>query len=75
MDDKRYYTTVVRQTSNTIKVGYLFGPFESEAAARERIPEARRLAEAVDPFTAFDAFGTCAVKGGPPFPVGVLNDR
>lgn len=67
-----FYTTVVRDR----RVGYLLGPFDDEQAARGKIPAARRLAEQVDPFTVFDAFGTCRVtidRGE--LPRGVLMDR
>lgn len=71
----RFYTTIVRDSRDARKVGYLLGPFESEATARGHIPAARREAERVDPFTAFDAFGTCSVTGEGGFPVGALNER
>jgi hypothetical protein len=66
-----FYVTVVRAPR---RVGYLLGPFASEPAARACIPDARRVAEEIDPRTVFDAFGTARVEGVP-LPVGVLNDR
>lgn len=68
-----FYATVVRGA----KVGYLLGPFDSEPAARAVIPDARRLAEAIDPRTVFDAFGTARVElaGDAALPRGVLMDR
>jgi SPOR domain len=70
----RYYTTVSRLTGTGRKYSYLLGPFETEEAARARIPDAKREAALVDPWTAFDLFGTCGVTGAP-YPIGVLNDR
>lgn len=72
---ERFYTTIVRDSRGARKVGYLLGPFETETRAREHIPAARREAERIDPFTAFDAFGTCVVRGEGRFPVGALNER
>jgi hypothetical protein len=68
-----FYTTVIREPR---KVGYLLGPFPDEPTARAAIPAARRLAEAVDPRTVFDAFGTCRLElTAGPLPRGVLMDR
>lgn len=67
-----FYTTVIRGN----RVGYLLGPFDDEPTARAAMPAARRLAEQVDPFTVFDAFGTCRVELRPgPLPRGKLMDR
>lgn len=87
MTAEGFYTTVVRETGTPwspvdgarnrqrpYRVGYLLGPFSSEALAREQIPLARTLAEQVDPRTVFDAFGTAKVTGAP-LPIGVLNER
>lgn len=74
MTEQRFYTTVIRDSRGVRKVGFLLGPFETEATARRHIPAARREAEAVDPRCAFDFFGTSRVEGAP-LPVGVLNDR
>lgn len=56
-----FYTTVVRRQCGSQRVGYLLGPYDDEETARAKISIARRLAEQVDPFTAFDAFGTCKI--------------
>ena len=73
-----YYVTIMRGAiasgGRKRKVGFLLGPFASEPAARERIPDARRVAEEIDPRCAFDFYGTSRVEGAP-LPVGVLNDR
>lgn len=70
-----FYTTLVREGVGR-KVGYLLGPFDDEPTARAAIPAARRLAEQVDPRTAFDAFGTCRLElSAGPLPRGVLMDR
>jgi len=71
-----FYATLVREQSGGRKVGYLLGPFGDEPTARAAIPAARRLAEQVDPRTAFDAFGTCRIElSAGPLPRGVLMDR
>lgn len=74
-----FYTTVVRgcgERQRARKVGYLLGPFDDEPTARAAIPAARRLAEAVDPRTVFDAFGTCRLElSAGLLPRGVLMDR
>lgn len=69
-----FYVTIMRGAVAKTRVGFLLGPFASEPAARERIPDARRVAEEIDPRCAFDFFGTSRVEGVP-LPVGVLNDR
>lgn len=78
MSVEGFYVTVMRGAvadgCHKRKVGFLLGPFASEPAARERIPDARRVAEEIDPRCAFDFFGTAKVTDAP-LPVGVLNDR
>lgn len=74
MTATRYYVTVIREGSER-RVGYLLGPFDDAASARELIPHARQEAERADPFTAFDAFGVTAVTRSGRFPRGVLNER
>lgn len=70
-----YYATIIRDSAfGGRKVGFLLGPYDCEFCARERIPDARRLAAAVDPFTAFDAFGTARVDA-PTLQPGVLNSK
>lgn len=70
-----YYCTVQRLTNDEPKVGWLLGPYADEPAARGRLPDARRLAEAVDPFTVFDAFGTARLERDGELPPGVLNSQ
>lgn len=81
-----FYTTVVREVGYRAvgrpgeakppyQIGYLLGPFESEEIARAHILQAKREAEAIDPFCAFDAFGTCSITTDGPLPAGALNER
>jgi hypothetical protein len=67
-----YYVTVRRGS----RTGYLLGPHPSKEQAEARVPEGRRLAGQVDPFTAFDGFGVTRVvmRPGAQLPPGVLND-
>lgn len=53
-----FYVTMIRGT----RVAWLLGPFDSEPQARDRIPDARKLAEAADPRSVFDAFGTAKLE-------------
>jgi hypothetical protein len=57
------------------RTGWLLGPFETHAEALACVDDARRLAEAADPFAHFYAFGTASHTGPGPFPLGVLNAR
>jgi hypothetical protein len=77
-----FYCTVVRAAAQTggmfpipKRVGWLLGPYDDEATARAKLPDARRLAEAADPFTAFDAFGTARLERDGDLPPGVLNTQ
>lgn len=63
-----FYVTIVRGK----RVGWLLGPYADEPAARAEIPRARELAEAADPFTCFDAFGTVRIEA-PLLPGGVFG--
>ena len=65
---RRFYVTVVRGE----RTGFLAGPFETHQAALDMVPAARRVANEVDPRTAFDGFGTVSMEPGP-WPAGVLN--
>jgi hypothetical protein len=65
-----YYVTIVRDR----RVGWLAGPFAEHGAALAMVEPARAAAEAVDPFTVFDAFGTASVASGRG-PRGALNAR
>lgn len=68
-----FYCTVQRLTNDQPKVGWLLGPYDDEPTARAALPDARRLAEAADPRTVFDAFGTARLELDRPLPVGLLN--
>lgn len=50
-----YYATIKRDSRTCLAAG----PFDSEAQARDLLPRVREVAEDVDSWTAFDAFGTC----------------
>jgi hypothetical protein len=67
-----YYVTVVRDGRG---VGFLAGPFDQHADALAMVEPARAAAYTVDPWTAFDAFGTARWKdASSPAPIGKLND-
>lgn len=70
----RYYVTVKRDRSQT---GWLCGPFDTHDEAKAAVADARAVAEEIDPWTAFDAFGTSSLTqpAGKAFPVGVLNEK
>ena len=78
-DGARFYVTVVRnQGTKSQRTGRLLGPYLTRAEAEGLVDTARRLAQAEDPKTAFDAFGVSRwerpVKSGA-WPPGVLNGR
>ena len=68
---KKFYVTIRRRGS-----GYrlLAGPFDSAQEARDNLDLARRVTLDLYPFSAFDEFGTSALRG-PEFPPGILNSR
>ena len=68
-----YYVTVIRDN----RVGWLFGPIADRDAARAFVEPVRRLACNIDPWCAFDLFGTSSIKraGDQPLPPGKLNDH
>lgn len=71
---KLFYVTVIRNGGTPHrKVGFLAGPFQAHEDALARVDEARRVADGIDPWTAFDAFGTTGVEGYDK--PGVLNSR
>lgn len=70
-----FYCTVIRANGTPARrVGFLLGPYDDEPTARERIPDARRLAAEIDPFTEFDLFGTARLVRDE-LPAGTLNAR
>jgi hypothetical protein len=54
----RFYVTVKRGE----QTGFLLGPYETHEEALANVDRARQLAHDVDPFSAFDAFGTARSK-------------
>jgi hypothetical protein len=67
-----FYVTVRRGT----KTGLLLGPHDTKEEADARVPLGKRLAEDVDSWTAFDAFGVTRLQGQPgdELPPGALNE-
>lgn len=65
-----YYATILRDGR---RLGLLLGPYNEHREALALVDRASHLAIQVDPFAAFDAFGTVAVLDGTRTP-GVLND-
>lgn len=63
-----YYVTVARGK----RVGWLAGPFADHQQALALVPMVRDEAVRVDPWCAFDAFGT-ASRQGATLPRGVLH--
>lgn len=72
---KGFYVTVIRNPGPRQKVGVLLGPENTKAAAEALVATGRRLASAVDPWTAFDSFGVtrAVMPAGRELPVGKLN--
>jgi len=66
-----YYVTVIRDK----KIGYLAGPYQNHQDAIDLVSVVREIATEIDPWCAFDTFGT--VKQAPcnngSFFTGVLN--
>lgn len=69
-----YYCTVMREASPRRKVGWLLGPFDDKETAESYVGVARGLAAEIDPFTAFDAFGTARLERDN-LPAGILQAR
>jgi hypothetical protein len=63
-----YYVSVINGAQRAL----ILGPFETHAEALADVDEGRRLAERVDPFSGFYAFGTARVEN-PTLPEGKLN--
>lgn len=70
-----FYCTIMRADGATRKIGYLLGPYPDEPTARAVIPDGRRLAEAADPFTAFDFFGIARIERDGELPAGIFNAK
>lgn len=71
-----FYVTVKRSPGTAAeRTGWLLGPYPSRQEAEAEIDRARGLAETVDPFTVFDAFGVTRLRMQPGgvLPQGVLN--
>lgn len=68
---ERFYVSVI----NGPKRALLRGPFLSHGEALDRVEETRAIAEKLDPWAVFYAFGTVGIKGEGPIKKGVLNDR
>jgi hypothetical protein len=69
-----YYVTVIRGE----RTGWLLGPYATHAEALARVDAARIVAQTIDPYTVFDAFGTASRTARVPFarmPAGRLNDH
>lgn len=69
MDSGHYYVSVV----DGKRVGLLAGPYAQNDEALANVGAARRIAEELDPFACFYAFGTCRLPYGERR--GILNDR
>jgi hypothetical protein len=66
---RRYYVTAKRDS----KYAFLLGPFETHQEALDRVEDVRKVANRLDPWTEFDAFGTGSLGGLIGYPVGRLN--
>ena len=64
-----FYVTVKRGT----KTGWLAGPFVTRDAAQAEVKRVQNVAAAIDPWTAFDAFGVSKMSLDRRLPDGVLN--
>lgn len=73
--EKKFYVTMFRD--GKAQPAYLAGPFDSKDEADSHVERARKMANEVDPWSEFDAFGVTGVtpKVGVKLPPGVLNDR
>lgn len=71
LEPGHYYVTLRRDA----RWALLLGPYPTHREALERVPDGRRLAEAADPWTAFDAVGTAALRPDADgrLPAGKLN--
>lgn len=64
----RYYVTMIRDK----RTAWLLGPYVYHETALVNVKRARKEASEVDPFSYFDAFGTCA-RTAEAHPWGVLT--
>lgn len=71
---KKFYVTMIRDPGPRQRVAYLAGPFDNHDDALAKVDAARKIAEDVDGFASFDAFGTTGVTAAK-HPPGVLNSR
>ena len=70
-----FYVTVQRNPGTpAMRTGLLLGPYSTKAGAEAEVSRGRALAEAADPWTAFDAFGVSRLERDGDLPRGVLND-
>jgi len=75
IDGPRFGDEIPRQV--TVKrFGLLAGPYETHAEALDKVDVVRKIAEQVNAWAVFYAFGTCKLKEpvNGEFPPGRLND-
>lgn len=66
-----YYVTMKRDR----RTAWLLGPYDTHREALDSVARGRALAQAADPFTDFDAFGTSSITSTGRLPAGILNER
>jgi len=69
-ESRAYYVSMIRGKRTAL----LAGPYDTHAEALANVEPARREASRVDPWSDFDAFGTCSLPREADNPRGVLNN-
>lgn len=65
-----FYVTMIRGEHHR-RVSFLAGPYAEHAEALRAVAPAKALAQKLDPWADFDAFGTASLD--PPVRLGVFN--
>lgn len=70
--DRLFFVTV----QNDDRTGFLAGPLETHQEALDLVSQAKRLANASDPWAAFYQFGTASLpRNHPRMPTGIFNQQ
>jgi hypothetical protein len=70
-EPRDYYVSIIRGRTYAL----MAGPFATHDEALAMVGPVRREASRIDPFTDFDAFGTCSKPCDAKNKLGRLNDR
>jgi hypothetical protein len=66
-----YYVSLKRG----VRTAFIAGPFATHTEALAMVNKAVALANELDPWSHFDAYGTCSLPHAVGNPIGLLNER